>query len=544
MSNTKVPPEESLPKTGKVSEVCQEWMVREDSALAYRLQSQEFTDHLSGNKFRNAVVREDFPRAKNEQIKEQIMAEQAAAIYHRMLEEQEEIDKQVAKELAEKLEKEDKLRKRAVELRDQDIARQLLENERLRVQRQQQLNPVQMSPHKAAFIETRNHCHNISPHRLPPHSGYQSSILPKRQSLAMPLPHEPQSSSRMEVPRKNGINTELDSAELYMEPYNPISNLSDRLDHIALPSELEEIGIPVDEVNERRIQEEQDAKLARKLQEQESSLEDTLVNRDRMLAIEAQDKELAKLLQERERAKAKRARERARQKGIARKQQQQPAPGSPQDPNKTLLMPDDSYAFPADIVTKPLSNVPKNIAAVSDVYAVPNADDEDINYSLPIDMIPSGSIGGHNISNKTTDLEASCSGSIGRPTHLDLRSPLNKMGKPRYPEPDVCNTNSSSAGGISAETSPLQHSNIAMAIDPTYTRRSGYRPPSSYDTTPSTVTTSTSSSSPGVLLSTPVVEELEDDCPAPPYMPIQGQRRTSSLEKKKKKSKDSSCKQQ
>lgn len=69
-----------------------EWMVREDSALAYRLQNEEFTDHLSGNRFRNAVVREDFPRAKNEQQKEQEMAEQAAAIYHRMLQEQEEHD--------------------------------------------------------------------------------------------------------------------------------------------------------------------------------------------------------------------------------------------------------------------------------------------------------------------------------------------------------------------------------------------------------------------------------------------------------------------
>lgn len=72
-------------------------MVREDSALAYRLQNEEFSDHLSGNRFRNAVVREDFPRAKNEQIKEQEMAEQAAAIYHRMLQEQEEHDQKVCR---------------------------------------------------------------------------------------------------------------------------------------------------------------------------------------------------------------------------------------------------------------------------------------------------------------------------------------------------------------------------------------------------------------------------------------------------------------
>lgn len=108
-------------------------MLREDSALAYRLQDQEFTDHLSGNRFRNALVREDFPRAKTEQLKEQEMAEQAAAIYHQMLHEQEEYDKKVAKELADKLEREEKLKKRALELRDQNIVRQMLEKERLKV---------------------------------------------------------------------------------------------------------------------------------------------------------------------------------------------------------------------------------------------------------------------------------------------------------------------------------------------------------------------------------------------------------------------------
>lgn len=82
-----------------------------------------------------------------------------------------------------------------------------------------------------------------------------------------------------------------------------------------------------------------------------------------------------------------------------------------------------------------------------------------------------------------------------------------------------------------------------MAIDPTYTRRGGgYRPPSSYDTTSSTVTTSTSSCSPGVLPN-PDLGENEDENPAPPYMPIQGQRRTASLEKKKKKHREG-CKQQ
>lgn len=86
--------------------------------------------------------------------------------------------------------------------------------------------------------------------------------------------------------------------------------------------------------------------------------------------------------------------------------------------------------------------------------------------------------------------------------------------------------------------SPLQHKNIAMAIDPTYTRRNMPSPPS-YDTSSSTMT-STLSSSPGML---PSPDISEDGDIALPYMPIQGQKRTGSVDKKKKKTKDG-CKQQ
>lgn len=84
-----------------------------------------------------------------------------------------------------------------------------------------------------------------------------------------------------------------------------------------------------------------------------------------------------------------------------------------------------------------------------------------------------------------------------------------------------------------------------MAIDPTYPRRQGISP-LSYDTSTSGTVTSTSSSSPGFILPPPDVSELEEETsPVPPYMPIQGQRRTASLEKKiKKKNKDGGCKQQ
>lgn len=155
-----------------------------------------------------------------------------------------------------------------------------------------------------------------------------------------------------------------------------------------------------------------------------------------MLAIEAQDKELAKLLQERERAKAKRARERAKQKALAKKQLQQqdsgPIPDCVPPPNSGQIMPDDSYAFPADLISHPVSSVPKNVSAVPDIYTVPNPDEEDISYSLPADVLmerEQNSLGAQGYSPKK---QAANGGSINgtpeklmgggsRPTHLELR---------------------------------------------------------------------------------------------------------------------------
>ncbi|XP_065356548.1 uncharacterized protein LOC135950944 isoform X3 [Calliphora vicina] len=96
---------ETLPKSGHVTEVCKEWLVREDGALAYKLQSQEITDFYKGNRTRNAVVREDFPTALQEQIKEKETADKQVEQYRRKLKEQEEHDKRVAKEIADKLER-------------------------------------------------------------------------------------------------------------------------------------------------------------------------------------------------------------------------------------------------------------------------------------------------------------------------------------------------------------------------------------------------------------------------------------------------------
>ncbi|XP_036328596.1 uncharacterized protein LOC118740939 isoform X2 [Rhagoletis pomonella] len=118
---------EALPKSGHVNEVCKEWLVREDSALAYKLQSQEINDFYKGNRQRNAVVREDFPTALNEQIKEKEQAERQVEMYRRRLLEQEAYDKRVAKEIAEKLERDLQEQRQRELLESEEMAQQMQE---------------------------------------------------------------------------------------------------------------------------------------------------------------------------------------------------------------------------------------------------------------------------------------------------------------------------------------------------------------------------------------------------------------------------------
>lgn len=69
-------------------------------------------EHYNGNRFRNQVVRQDFPTALNEQIKEREDADRRAALYFQMVSDQEEADSRVARDLAEKLQREQEMERR------------------------------------------------------------------------------------------------------------------------------------------------------------------------------------------------------------------------------------------------------------------------------------------------------------------------------------------------------------------------------------------------------------------------------------------------
>lgn len=248
---------DTMPAKGKVNAVCKEWLVHEDGALAYQLQKQEVEEHYTGNKTRNAQVREDLPKAKEEQQREE---RDAFVRFQERLLLQAEQDEYLAMKVAENLEKEEERQRRRRELRDEEIARRIQEKEQERLRGLEHVKQV-----------------------------------------GLPLPVE-----------SNDITSHVRSLDLNSIDFDDESPTSMDLRGVLNDTELQEEA-------QRRLQEQKDEELARSLQEQDSgslSLED----RDRALAMEAQDKELARLLQEKEKARARRARERAKQKALLKKQ--------------------------------------------------------------------------------------------------------------------------------------------------------------------------------------------------------------------------------
>lgn len=156
---------DTFPKSGRVTEVCKEWLVREDSALAYELQNREISEHYKGNKHRNQIVRQDFPTALSEQIREKEDAERQAALYHQMINEQEEMDAKVARDIASQLKREAELKRRLQEEKGEMLARKL-EQAAISGGGRKAHRPV-VEPELAFPLPPRNHPKPVQ-HQQPP----------------------------------------------------------------------------------------------------------------------------------------------------------------------------------------------------------------------------------------------------------------------------------------------------------------------------------------------------------------------------------------
>uniref|UniRef100_T1PC43 Coiled-coil domain-containing protein n=1 Tax=Musca domestica TaxID=7370 RepID=T1PC43_MUSDO len=290
----------------------------------------------------------------------------------------------------------------------------------------------------------------------------------------------------------------------------------------------------IKELNAKIKQEQKDELLARRLQEMEVSDGMTLEERDRMLAIEAQDKELAKMLQEREKAKAKRAKEKARQRKSQQGKEPQllqphlangngvhfPHPdnvmqtstsssvrhshmssmdNSPQqyhqqDQEDPLDL--EAYSSPIDVLKHTqrtqngcLTNGSLQRDIVSQQARVASlAKDDDI-YTLPVDSCRPG---------PTQPLATSTS---LRPASMNVCG-------------ETIQTNGVHSGGYSQNSMTRSENYSIHSHDSVNSRHSSTSKTQAFD---------------------------QNSSPTPPYMPIQGTRRSNSSEDRKKKSKDNKC---
>lgn len=240
--------------------------------------------------------------------------------------------------------------------------------------------------------------------------------------------------------------------------------------------------------------------------------------------------------------KARRAKEKARlkklQQQIEQKQQQQQQqleaqqneminPQATTTNGETSTTPfniasSDPYSNPADYISTNEARTSRKHHKPKEYYDQ-NEEVVDENYSNPVDMIknrerqhlrnnPSlirtdDEIYILPVSQQPSNSNSNPLPPPKRPTQLDLKGPLNRP-------------------AISKNYYPEIRDNIATMIDPTY--------PSSGSTTSGTPCTGAHGLSPND------VSEYSDQSlsPVPPYMPIQGQRRNTSLDGKKKKGKD------
>ncbi|XP_033154291.1 uncharacterized protein LOC117137087 isoform X7 [Drosophila mauritiana] len=486
------PPKEALPRSGHVNEVCKEWLVREDGALAYKLQSQEINDFYKGNRYRNAVVREDFPTALHEQIKEKEQAQRRVDAYRRRLTEQEEHDKRVAKEIADKLER---------DLQEQQ-QKELMQSELIAKQMQEiyvNLPPVPPPVTRDKSRPPPRPAKKLSPEKYDQLVGNFGLGSGSVSGLG--------SGSGSAKAAERHMQQHADDIELYVDPCDYAS--------------LREIGLPLEEIQEmskKLKQEQKDELLARRLQAIESKDCVRQEHRDRLLAIEAQDKELAKMLQDREKAKAKRAKEKARLRKTQQKEAAEAANG-----NGSLLCGTNSHCGPLlPLPPDCLSSNGNQSQADIDVEA----------YSNPIDVLNSSrEQRPHNgpLTNGSLTRDGGSSSN-----HSSMQRQQRNMVPIRgeddiYTLPvDSCRPGPRPLSLHVTEAMPPVQNHNSMTRSEHYGSEAG-----SHDSSHQ----SGQDVSPHMKYSKSGNFD-QSASPTPPYMPIQGTRRSNSSEDRKKKSKD------
>lgn len=286
----------TLPPGGHVSRLRANWSVHEDGALAQRLQSQEIDQHLSGNRQRNHQIREDLPRARQEQFHE---VEQAT--------------KQV---------EERRRQLRDIEARDAEVARQVQtrlfssSTPPLPVMSNgdvPDMNPDVLPGRRRIVYNDEQYLVKLARPALVKDEPVYANNKPEHYAVSSKYPGD---SSSSKYPPGGAISKIPAASPRRNIPYEHDNSDSDNVVGLAGLSQRDLVLSK--RAEEQLEQQKRDEELAKRLQEQ-LLVEET---EDARFAREAQDLEYAKMLHAKEKAKLKRAKERSRQKKLLQQQQQ------------------------------------------------------------------------------------------------------------------------------------------------------------------------------------------------------------------------------
>lgn len=215
------------------------------------------------------------PLAKGLQRSEEEEATAVRLSYERILEQQLEADERVAREIEDRL-RQQEYNQRKAEEEDEKLAKKLAQKERARLLKKRQERERQQVERLSAQLNPTGASNGTDNHEMvgAVAQSVESLHIRDRQSISLPS------------------DDELDLSEFCLQPPPDLT-----------PEEL------------RIFLEEQDAEIARLLQQQELKRKST-VDKEKLAQIEAQDYQIARMLQKQEKDRLRRLKEKARLKQI------------------------------------------------------------------------------------------------------------------------------------------------------------------------------------------------------------------------------------
>ncbi|KAK3104784.1 hypothetical protein FSP39_010041 [Pinctada imbricata] len=269
-------------------QMCQDWLVHEDGAFAYREQNQEFDRHYGLNRYNRRTVREDIPVAKVVQSQEERRQQQERYQELQALRAQAEEDEEIAKRVADEMKGEDLAQQRQRELEDEEIARKTQEKENEKYEKYLEKKRVKELKKEREILEKKLQ-----------HNSEQAGLAARSQDVSA-------TSDHLRDTHLNNSTVAAVQRGAHNSRVMPTGRIEDDGDFTDFYPNLPE---HVDPQQRRFIQETADEELARLLQEQEHKRTKAEVDKNKLKEIEEQDARLAKIIHEQEKIKLKKAKQ-------------------------------------------------------------------------------------------------------------------------------------------------------------------------------------------------------------------------------------------